>query len=109
LAPSLTPGKTRWQASNPACGISFLRSAPAHGQQYYQDWLATLKTLDFDGLSRKAQVDYLFLKKTRENQIALASVSLPMNPPRKTDDTGIPGAARGRGGLIWDLQEDSGM
>ena len=35
------------------------RNALLHG------WLAALKTLDFDALSRNAQVDYLYIKRTR--------------------------------------------
>ena len=74
--------------------------------KYYSDWLAALKTLDFDSLSRNAQVDYLYLKRTSEARIARAGVTLPPNPPRKTDSTGIPGAARGREGLVVDLNEE---
>jgi hypothetical protein len=72
---------------------------------YYRAWLAALETLDFDALSRNAQVDYLFIKRTSEVAIARAGVTLPEDPPRKTDDSGIPGAARGRQGLILDLTE----
>ena len=68
-------------------------------------WLAALKTLDFDQLSRNAQVDYLFIRRTAETQIARANLKLDPNPPRKTDDSGIPGPARGRDGLIQDLSE----
>ena len=73
---------------------------------YYKQWLEALKTLDFDRLSRNAQVDYLFIKRTSEQEIARAGLKLPANPPRKTDDSGIPGAARGREGLIFDLSEE---
>lgn len=73
---------------------------------YYRAWLNALTTLDFDKLSRNAQVDYLYLKKVSELQIARAGVALPANPPRKTDNSGIPGAARGREGLIRDLQDE---
>ncbi len=31
---------------------------------FYNAWLTALKTLDFDALSRNAQVDYLFIKRT---------------------------------------------
>ena len=83
-------------------------SSPAAGapRQYYLDWLAALKTLDFDGLSRNAQVDYLFIKKTCERQIARIDFVPEANPPRKTDNSGIPGAARGRAGLIFDLADE---
>jgi hypothetical protein len=48
----------------------------------------------------------LFIRKSAEQQIARAGVTLPANPPRKTDTSGIPGAARGRQGLIFDLQDE---
>jgi hypothetical protein len=72
---------------------------------FYTSWLAALKSLDFDRLSRNAQVDYLFIRRTAETQIARASLKLDPNPPRKADSSGIPGPARGREGLIQDLSE----
>jgi len=83
-------------------------NSPAAGRprQYYLDWLAALKTLDFDGLSRNAQVDYLFIKKTCERQIARIDFVPEPNPPRRTDNSGIKGAARGRNGLIFDLADE---
>ena len=83
-------------------------NSPGGGRprQYYLDWLEALKTLDFDGLTRNAQVDYLFIKKTCERQIARIDFVPEANPPRKTDDSGIPGAARGRTGLTFDLADE---
>ena len=81
-------------------------AAPARTAQYYNDWLAALKTLDFDRLSRNAQVDYLFLKKRAELELARMDKPLPSNNPRKTDNTGIPGNARGREGLVRDLEDE---
>jgi hypothetical protein len=83
-------------------------NSPGGGRprQYYLDWLAALQSLDFDGLSRNAQVDYLFIKKTCERQIARIDFVPEANPPRKTDSSGIPGAARGRTGLIFDLADE---
>jgi hypothetical protein len=78
---------------------------PAAGPEYYQAWLAALQSLDFDKLSRNAQVDYLTIKRTSEMRIARGSIQLPANPPRKQDSSGIPGAARGREGLILDFTE----
>lgn len=72
---------------------------------YYRAWLKALRTLDFKSLSRNAQVDYLFIRTTAEQQIARAGIELPANPPRKNDDSGIEGPARGRQGLIFDLQD----
>lgn len=70
---------------------------------YYERWLAALKTLDFDRLTRNAQVSYLYVKKQAELEIARAAFQAETNAPRKTDNSGITGAARGRAGLIFDL------
>ncbi len=50
-------------------------------------------------------MDYLFIRRTAETQIARANLKLDPNPPRKPDASGIPGPARGREGLIQDLSE----
>ena len=57
-------------------------NSPGGGRprQYYLDWLEALKTLDFDGLTRNAQVDYLFIKKTCERQIARIDFVPEANP-----------------------------
>jgi hypothetical protein len=83
-------------------------NSPGGGRprQFYLDWLEALKTLDFDALGRNAQVDYLFIKKTCERQIARIDFVPDPNPPRKADNSGIPGAARGRAGLIFDLTDE---
>jgi hypothetical protein len=81
-------------------------SAPPVGKAFYTDWLAALKTLDFNTLSRNAQVDYLYIQRTAEVEIAREGLTLDPNPPRKTDNSGIPGAARGRDGLIADLGDN---
>jgi hypothetical protein len=80
-------------------------SEGARDVAFYTAWLTALKSLDFDKLSRNAQVDYLFIRRTAETQIARASLTLDPNPPRKPDSSGIPGPARGREGLIQDLSE----
>lgn len=80
--------------------------APSRDVKFFRDWLAALKTIDFDKLSRNAQVDYLYLKKVAELQIDRVGKPLPPNPPRKQDNSGIPGPARGREGLIRDLQDE---
>jgi len=84
-------------------------AAPApvvRDRAFYQAWLAALKSLDFKTLSRNAQVDYLFIRTMAEQQLAREGVVLPANPPRKADNSGIPGPARGRQGLIVDLQDE---
>ena len=80
-------------------------AAPERPLTYYRDWLNALKTLDFDKLSRNAQVDYLVIRRTAEQHLAREGMTLPPNPPRKPDASGIPGPARGRDGLIQDLQD----
>ena len=59
-------------------------SGAARDVAFYTSWLAALKSLDFDKLSRNAQVDYLFIRRTAETQIARANLKLDPNPPRKT-------------------------
>ncbi len=81
-------------------------AAPQRSPEYYTRWLAALQSLDFDRLSRNAQVDYLFIKKQSELEIARAAFRPDPNPPRKQDNSGIPGAARGRDGLIFDLANE---
>ena len=74
--------------------------------EYYKGWLTALQTLDFDALSRNAQVDYLFIKRRSELAIARATAVPQKDIPRKTDDSGITGPARGRDGLIRDLADE---
>lgn len=83
-------------------------NAPAlpGGRQYYLDWRKALNTLDFDSLTRNAQVDYLFIRKTIETQLARLATAPQADAPRKTDGSGITGPARGRAGLIQDLREE---
>ena len=90
-------GRGRGSTNSPAAG---------RPRAYYEAWLESLKSLDFDRLSRNAQVDYLFIKTAAERHIARLDFKPDPNPPRKTDDTGIPGAARGRDGLIMDLADE---
>ncbi len=79
---------------------------PARDVAFHEAWLAALRTLDFDRLSRNAQVNYLAIKRICEQQIARANFVPPANIPRKTDDSGIEGPARGRDGLILDLADE---
>jgi len=80
--------------------------ALARDVAFHQAWLEALKTLDFDTLSRNAQVNYLAIKRICEQQIARANFVPPANIPRKTDNSGIEGPARGRDGLILDLADE---
>jgi hypothetical protein len=92
-----TGGRGRGATNSPGAG---------RPQSYYEAWIAALKTLEFDKLSRNAQVDYLFIRNAAERRIARMNFTPPANPPRKTDNSGITGAARGRDGLIMDLSDE---
>ena len=80
-------------------------NAPVRDPAYYRAWLEALRSLDFDRLSRNAQVDYLYIRHTAETRIAGAQLKPEANPLRKADNSGIPGPARGRAGLMQDLSE----
>jgi hypothetical protein len=69
-------------------------------------WLAALKSLDFDSLSRNAQVDYLYIKWRAETDLAVAGQTIPAGPAFRPDDSGITGKPRGREGLIRDLRDN---
>ncbi len=73
---------------------------------YYNEWLTALKSLDFDRLSRNAQVDYLYIRWTAESEIRRAGETIPPGPPRKADTSDIKGQPRGRTGLIRDLTDN---
>lgn len=82
------------------------RPAPVRDVAFHEAWLEALTTLDFDRLSRNAQVNYLAIKRMCEQQIARANFVPPANIPRKTDNSGITGPARGRDALILDLADE---
>ena len=69
-------------------------------------WLKALGSLDFDALSRNAQVDYLYVKWRAETDIKHAGETIPPGPPFRPDDSGITGKPRGREGLISDLRDN---
>ena len=72
---------------------------------FYGDWLTALESLEFSALSRPAQVDYLYIRRTSRLAVEREGVELPSDPPRKQDDSGIVGDARGREGLLRDLAD----
>jgi len=80
--------------------------APVRDVGFHQAWLDALKTLDFDRLSRNGQVNYLAITRMCEQQIARANFVAPADIPRKTDNSGITGPARGRDGLMLDLADE---
>jgi hypothetical protein len=69
-------------------------------------WLKSLESLDFDALSRNAQVDYLYMKWRAETDIAHESENIPAGPAFRPDESKIQGKPRGREGLISDLRDN---
>jgi hypothetical protein len=66
-----------------------------------ENWLAALAKVEFDKLSRTAQVDYLLLKNAVSRDLKTAS--LPLDPtarPKKTDESDIVGRPIGREALL---------
>src|SRR5262249_55671013 len=82
------------------------RQANARNAQFFQNWLAGLKKLDFDNLSRNAQVDYLHIRNSAE--VALKRIQAPaaQATPRKADNSGIPGTPIGRQAMEFDIAEE---
>ena len=69
-------------------------------------WLEALKSIDFDSLSRNAQVDYLYVKWRAETDIAHEIETIPPGPAFRGDASKIEGKPRGREGLISDLRDN---
>jgi uncharacterized protein DUF885 len=104
----IEPPGTSGRAGGAGAGGRAATNSPGsgHPKQYYVDWLAALGSLDFDRLSRNAQVDYLFIRNAAERYLARIDAPVEANPPRKSDSSGIEGAARGRAGLLQDLADE---
>lgn len=73
---------------------------------FLTDGLAALKKLDFDGLSRPAQISYLALRNSIEGQIRRLDAPPAAETPAKTDASGISGRPLGRAGLKLDLADE---
>ena len=69
-------------------------------------WLESLKSIDFDALSRNAQVDYLYIKWRADTDIAHETETIPPGPAFRGDASRIEGKPRGRVGLISDLRDN---
>ncbi|HET9372344.1 MAG TPA: DUF885 family protein [Vicinamibacterales bacterium] len=69
-------------------------------------WLTALQSLDFDRLSRNAQVDYLYMKWRAETDITHETETIAPGPAFRPDDSKIQGKPRGRDGLISDLRDN---
>ena len=75
--------RARWRGRSGGAG-----AAGGPTTRFYTAWLAALKSLDFDRLSRNAQVDYLYIKWTAETEIKRAGTScLPARRARPTPRT----------------------
>jgi hypothetical protein len=94
------------RGGQPAAADPASPAAAASPNAYYNEWLTALKSLDFDRLSRNAQVDYLYIRWTAESEIKRAGETIPPGPPRKADTSDIKGQPRGRTGLIRDLSDN---
>jgi uncharacterized protein (DUF885 family) len=74
--------------------------------EFYAEWLSALETIDFDGLSRPAQVSYLRLR--HDIEVSLLRLRTPDQEdiPYRVDDSGIEGRPIGRTGLALDLASE---
>ena len=79
---------------------------PAPDIHYYAGWLSALKKLDFDKLSRPAQIDYLNLRNAIEIQIRRAESKPAAGLTTKQDASGIKGRPIGREALMLSLAEE---
>ena len=79
---------------------------PAPGIEYFTGWMKALKKLDFDKLSRPAQIDYLGLRNAIEVQIRRAEGKPAAAPAPKQDASGIKGRPIGREALMLNLAEE---
>jgi Bacterial protein of unknown function (DUF885) len=79
---------------------------PTQASRNNRAWLDALKSLDFNTLSRNAQVDYLYIRWRAETDIAHETESIPPGPPFRPDSSEIKGKPRGREGLISDLRDN---
>jgi len=66
-------------------------------------WLAGLKDVDFDSLSRPAQADYLLFKTLLERDVKRSELRNAARPPAPKDDTGIGGRPIGRDAMMVEL------
>ncbi len=65
--------------------------------------LAALAKIDFDKLSRDAQIDYILVRNRQEVEKQRRAMKTPERPPVPKDDTGIVGRPIGRQAMMVDL------
>jgi uncharacterized protein (DUF885 family) len=73
---------------------------------FLTDWLAALKKLDFDRLSRPARISYLALRNSMEGKLRRLDAPPAVETPVRTDASGISGRPLGRSGLMLDLADE---
>ncbi|MBN1938052.1 MAG: DUF885 family protein, partial [Candidatus Aminicenantes bacterium] len=99
------------ERGRPAAGVatppaSSQAAAPAPTKELWTSWLAALKTLDFNRLSRPAQVTYLSLRHGIDGRIRRLENPPAPGPQAKPDSSGISGRPLGREGLLLDLFDE---
>ena len=75
-------------------------------KNFYTGWLKALKKLDFNRLSRAAQIDYLYLRNSIKVQIRGAEHPPLTDVAGKKDASGISGRPIGREALMLNLAEE---
>lgn len=85
-----------WGGSSPA----------APDVPYLKGWLTALNRLDFNKLSRPAQIDYLYLRNSIDVQLAQAARPYAPGPQAVPDQSGIKGKPIGREALISSLKSE---
>jgi hypothetical protein len=91
-----------------AAAATFTRGTGGRNAQFYKDWLAALQKLDFDSLSRDAQIDYLLLRtriQTDLRRIELRDTTQQL--PIVKDESGISGRPIGTDALMIELQAEN--
>lgn len=81
------------------------RRAP-RTEEFYEQWRAALATLDFDALSRPAQVAYLGLRNEIEVGLQRLRATPQSDLPRIPDESGIRGRPIGRTALMLALADE---
>lgn len=86
--------------------VATFNRAGGGGGRNNMAWVEALKSLDFDSLTRNAQVDYLYIKWRAETDLRVAGQTIPPGPEFRADASKILGKPRGREGLISDLRDN---
>ncbi len=93
-------------SATPAPPAAAQTAAPAPTKELWTSWLTALKKLDFDRLSRPAQITYLSLRHSLDGRIRRLEHPAAPGPRAKPDSSGISGRPIGREGLLQDLFDE---